>query len=68
MKARQAKTSLQGVYYKWPKDLMEVDKKRFAGDTIRSANSHEVLGQKASADEFFMKFRVAFTNVDFTAD
>jgi transposase len=36
----------QGNYYKWSKDFMEAGKKRLSGDTLREANTSEVLGLK----------------------
>ena len=34
------------LYYRWSKDFLEAGKKRLAGDTIREANSEEVVDLK----------------------
>ena len=34
------------LYYRWSKDFLEAGKKRLMGDTVREANSHEVLDLK----------------------
>jgi len=36
----------QANYYKWSKDFMEAGKKRLNGDTMREANTSEVLALK----------------------
>ena len=38
-------------YYKWSKDFMEAGKKRLNGDTMREANSSEVLSLKNENQE-----------------
>jgi transposase len=35
------------MYYKWSKEFLEAGKKRLQGDTVREANSSEVVGIKA---------------------
>jgi len=35
------------MYYKWSKEFLEAGKKRLQGDTVREANSSEVIGIKA---------------------
>jgi transposase len=37
----------QANYYKWSKDFMEAGKRRLTGDTMREANTSEVLGLKS---------------------
>ena len=32
------------LYYRWSKDFLEAGKKRLSGDTVREANSDEVVG------------------------
>ena len=32
------------LYYRWSKDFLEAGKKRLSGDTVRAANSDEVVG------------------------
>ena len=32
------------LYYRWSKDFLESGKKRLSGDTVREANSDEVVG------------------------
>ena len=39
----------QGISYKWPKDFMEVGKRRLAGDTARAANTDEVKDLRREA-------------------
>ena len=34
------------LYYRWSKDFLEAGKKRLAGDTVREANTDEVVGLK----------------------
>jgi transposase len=34
------------MYYKWSKEFLEAGKKRLQGDTVREANSSEVVGIK----------------------
>ena len=34
------------VYYRWSKDFLEAGKKRLSGDTVREANTDEVIGLK----------------------
>lgn len=34
------------LYYRWSKDFLEAGKKRLAGDTVREANSEEVVDLK----------------------
>ena len=34
------------LYYRWSKDFLEAGKRRLAGDTVREANSDEVIGLK----------------------
>ncbi len=34
------------LYYRWSKDFLEAGKRRLAGDTVREANSDEVVGLK----------------------
>jgi len=34
------------LYYRWSKDFLEAGKKRLAGDTVREANSDEVVDLK----------------------
>jgi len=34
------------LYYRWSKDFLEAGKKRLAGDTIREANTDEVVDLK----------------------
>ena len=34
------------LYYRWSKDFLEAGKKRLSGDTVREANSDEVVGLK----------------------
>lgn len=34
----------QNLYFKWSKDFMEAGKKRLSGDTLREANTDEVMG------------------------
>ena len=34
------------LYYRWSKDFLEAGKKRLAGDTVREANSGEVVDLK----------------------
>jgi len=34
------------MYYRWSKDFLEAGKKRLQGDTVREANSFEVVGIK----------------------
>jgi len=34
------------LYYRWSKDFLEAGKKRRAGDTLREANSNEVVDPK----------------------
>ena len=41
----------QANYYKWSKDFMEAGKKRLNGDTMREANSSEVLSLKNENQE-----------------
>ena len=36
----------QNLYYRWSKDFMESGKKRLDGDTMREANTSEVLSLK----------------------
>jgi transposase len=36
----------QNLYYRWSKDFMESGKKRLAGDTLREANTSEVVSIK----------------------
>jgi len=36
----------QANYYKWTKDFMEAGKKRLSGDTLREANTSEVVALK----------------------
>ena len=36
----------QNLYYRWSKDFMESGKKRLAGDTLREANTSEVVSLK----------------------
>jgi transposase len=37
----------QANYYKWSKDFMEAGKRRLTGDTMREANTSEVLGLRS---------------------
>lgn len=41
-----------GIYYKWPKNLMEVDQKRLAGDTTLAANTDEAKELRREANDF----------------
>jgi transposase len=34
------------LYYRWSKDFLEAGKRRLAGDTVREANTDEVVGLK----------------------
>ena len=34
------------VYYRWSKDFLEAGRKRLSGDTVREANTDEVIGLK----------------------
>ena len=34
------------LYYRWSKDFLEAGKKRLAGDTVREANTDEIVGLK----------------------
>ncbi len=34
------------LYYRWSKDFLEAGKRRLAGDTVREANSDEVISLK----------------------
>ena len=36
----------QALYYKWSKDFMEAGKRRLSGDTMREANTSEVIELK----------------------
>ena len=36
------------LYYRWSKDFLEAGKKRLSGDTVREANSDEVVGRWVS--------------------
>ena len=36
----------RNLYYRWSKDFLEAGKKRLAGDTVREANTDEVVGLK----------------------
>ncbi len=39
------------LYYKWSKDFMEAGKKRLQGDTMREANTSEVMGLRQQNSE-----------------
>jgi transposase len=39
----------QSLYYSWPKEFLEADKKRLAGDTAQQANTGEVKDLRAEA-------------------
>ena len=44
----------QANYYKWSKDFMEAGKRRLSGDTLREANTSEVIelkGENSSLKE-----------------
>lgn len=37
----------QNLYYRWSKDFLEAGKKRLSGDTLREANTSEVIELRA---------------------
>ncbi|OOY63761.1 transposase [Solemya velum gill symbiont] len=39
------------LYYRWSKDFLEAGKKRLAGDTVREANTDEVVDLKKENKE-----------------
>jgi transposase len=39
------------LYYRWSKDFLEAGKRRLQGDTVREANSVEVIGIKQENDQ-----------------
>jgi len=39
------------LYYRWSKDFLEAGKKRLQGDTVREANSGEVVGLRRENDQ-----------------
>lgn len=39
------------LYYRWSKDFLEAGKKRLAGDTVREANSEEVIDLRKENDQ-----------------
>ena len=39
------------LYYRWSKDFLEAGKKRLQGDTIREANTHEVMDLRQENDQ-----------------
>jgi transposase len=39
------------IYYKWSQELLEADKKRLQGDTVREATSTEVVDLKKENDQ-----------------
>ena len=41
----------QNLYYKWSKDFLEAGKKRLTGDTMREANTSEVVELKKENEE-----------------
>jgi transposase len=39
------------LYYRWSKDFLEAGKKRLQGDTVREANSGEVIGLRRENEQ-----------------
>ena len=39
------------LYYRWSKDFLEAGKRRLQGDTVREANSSEVVGLRSENDQ-----------------
>jgi len=61
----------QNLYYRWSKDFMESGKKRLNGDTMREANTSEVLELKREnaqlkevVAELLLKYRVLKKSMD----
>lgn len=61
----------QNQYYKWSKDFLEAGKKRLSGDTMREANTSEVVELKKENEELkkavaevFLKNRLLKKNLN----
>jgi len=48
------------LYYRWSKGFLEAGKRRLAGDTIREANTDEVVGLKKENKEYKDELKVYY--------